>query len=272
MREPRTPPPHHRGRSGSGGSDINRHRHRPSRFVTPVACASRSSRRRGVGSRWGSRGWKGWRRWAPAGLPLLAALAPTPASAQEFLEQFSYEGLRLSGIGFEFGVVGSNRLTNEPTGAVRVDYGNIAPNVRLLFGVAYFKGDFAADEIAEFEEQLRGVVQDPTGDFEIDVGRISLVDLEGTIDLQYVLPYSNRIVPYLGLGLGVHWRNGSGDAISGTFVEDALDTVAAALNVSVGAHVGIVRSLYATADFRAGVSAELRTLAARGGLMYRFER
>ncbi len=202
---------------------------------------------------------------------LLAPTVATPAAAQRFLEQFSYEGLRLSGIGVEFGVVGSNRLTNEPSGAVRVDYGNIAPNVRLLFGLAYFKGDFGADEIAEFEAQLRGVVRDPTDDFVIDVGRISLADLEATIDLQYVLPYANRVVPYIGLGLGVHWRNGSGDAISGTFVEDALDTVAAALNVSAGAHVGIVRSLYLTADFRAGVSAELRTLSARGGFMYRFE-
>jgi len=212
------------------------------------------------------------RRAAALTALFVGAALPTPAFAQAFLEQFSYEGLRLSGIGVEFGVLGSNRLTNEPTGAVRVDYGNIAPNVRLLFGLAYFKGDFGAAEISEFEEQLRGVVQDPTGDFEIDVGRISLADLEATIDLQYVLPYANRIVPYLGLGLGVHWRNGSGDAISGTFVEDALDTVAAALNLSAGVHVGIVRSLYATADFRAGVSAELRTASARGGLMYRFDR
>ena len=209
-------------------------------------------------------------RAAAVVLSTAPALA-TPASAQAFLEQFSYEGLRLSGIGIEFGVTGSNRLTAEPSGAVRVDYGNIAPNVRLMFGLAYFKGDFGAEEIAAFEEQLRGVVQDPTNDFTIDVGRISLADLEGTIDLQYVLPYSNRIVPYLGLGLGVHWRNGSGDAISGTFVEDALDTVAAALNVSAGAHVGIVRSFYLTADFRAGVSAELRTVSARGGFMYRFD-
>jgi hypothetical protein len=197
-------------------------------------------------------------------------LLPAPAWAQQIFEQFSYEGLRLSGIGIEFGVIGSNRLTNELTGAVRVDYGFIAPNIRLLIGASYFKGDFSDDDIAEFESSLRGVVSDPTGDFSVDVGTITWADLEGTIDLQYVFPYTNRIVPYLGLGLGVHYRNASGAAIDGTFVEDALDTVAAAANFSAGTHIALVHPVYFTADFRAGLSTELRTLAGRAGLMFRF--
>ncbi len=193
-----------------------------------------------------------------------------PLSAQQFFEQFSYEGLKLSGIGFEFGVIAPNRLTEEPTGAVRVDYGFIAPNVRLLFSLSYFKGDFNEENIAQFEAQLRSVVNDPTGDFTIDVGTISLADLELGLDLQYVFPYTNRVVPYLGFGLGVHYRNGSGAAIDGTFVDDALDTVAAAGNFSAGIHVGLIHPVYLTFDFRAGLSSELRTVAGRGGLMFRF--
>lgn len=201
-----------------------------------------------------------------AGLLLIPAILP----AQQFLEQFSYEGLRLSGIGVEFGVIASNRLTREPTGAVRVDYGFVAPNIRVLFGLSYFKGEFDGDEIAEFETKLRAVVEDPTGDFSIDVGRITLADLGASIDLQYVFPFTNRVVPYLGLGLGVHYRDGSGAAIAGTFVEDALDTVAASADFSAGTHVALVSSLYVTLDFRAGLSSELRSIAGRAGLMYRF--
>lgn len=197
-------------------------------------------------------------------------LLPTALSGQQIFEQFSYEGLRLSGIGIEFGVVRSNRLTAEPTGAVRIDYGFIAPNLRLLFGASYFKGNFDEEDIAEFEAKLGAIVTDPTGDFTIDVGTISWTDLEMSIDLQYVFPYTNRVVPYLGVGLGVHYRDGSGAAIDGTFVEDALDTVAAAANVSAGSHIALAHPLYLTLDLRAGFSTELRTLAGRGGLMVRF--
>jgi hypothetical protein len=196
--------------------------------------------------------------------------APPALPAQEILEQFSYEGLRLSGIGIEFGVIGSNRLTDEPTGAIRIDYGFIAPNLRLLFGASYFEGDFDDQNIAEFETKVGAIVTDPTGDFTVDVGTISWADLEASIDLQYVFPYTNRVVPYLGVGLGVHYRNGSGATIEGTFVEDALDTVAAAANFSAGTHIAIAHLVYVTFDFRAGFSTELRTLAGRGGLMFRF--
>lgn len=201
----------------------------------------------------------------------LVFLAP-PLSAQQIFDQFSYEGLRFSGIGVEFGAVGSNRLTAEPTGAVRVDYGYIAPNIRLLFGLAYFKGDFDSESIAEFETRLRGVVDDPTGDFAIDVGTISLADLEASLDLQYVAPFTNRVVPYIGLGIAIHFRNGSGTAIDGTFVDDALDTIAAAGTVSAGTHLALAGPVFLTADLRAALSSELRTLTGRGGLMIRVPR
>ena len=203
---------------------------------------------------------------------MLVCLLGVPAvlPAQQIFDEFSYAGLRLSGIGIELGVIGSNRLTSEPTGAVRLDYGFIAPNLRLLFGASYFRGDFDDEEIGEFEAKIAAVVTDPTDDFTIDVGTISWADFEASIDLQYVLPYTNRVVPYLGVGLGVHYRNGSGHAIEGTFVEDALDTVAAAANFSVGTHVAVAHPVYITFDLRAGLSTELRTVAGRGGLMFRF--
>ncbi len=158
-----------------------------------------------------------------AGIKLAVAwlLLPGSLAAQSFLEQFSYEGLRLSGIGFEFGAVVSDRLTTEPTGALRIDYGYIAPKVRVLIGGSYFKGAFNSDEIARFEDQLRRVVIDPTLDFVIDVGTISWADFEGSLDLQYVFSPTAQVIPYVGLGLGVHVRDADGTAIEDTFVEDA---------------------------------------------------
>lgn len=206
---------------------------------------------------------------APGSL-LCVILLSQPVTAQGFLEQFSYEGLRPSGLGVELGALASDRLTRALSPALRLDYGMIAPRVRVLFGLAYSRGDFNDTEIDAFEQQLRGVVNDPTNDFTIDVGRITLTDVEADLSLQYLFDAGSRVTTYLGTGIGVHVRNGAGDAIDGTFVEDALDTIVAGLVVSLGAQVAMSPYVHLTADFRGGLTSELRTASARGGVMVRW--
>ncbi len=203
---------------------------------------------------------------------LILMLTPISLAGQGFLEGFSYEGLRFSGVGFELGVVGSDRLTTELSGGVRVDYGMIAPRVRLLIGLSYFQGDLDADEIAEFETRLRGVVVDPSRDFSIEVGTISWSDLAADFDLQYLFTNRGPFMPYLGLGFGAHVRNGSGAAIEETFVEDALDTIDAGLNLSLGMHIAMSGQWLLTVDARGGLASELRTAALSIGAMYRVPR
>ncbi|GBD31128.1 hypothetical protein HRbin33_00076 [bacterium HR33] len=205
--------------------------------------------------------------------PLAVALAglvsaPKSAGGQGILEQFSYEGLRLSGVGLEIGPQGSDRLVTELSGAVRVDYGFIAPNVRVLLGAGYFRAAFEPDEIEKFETRLRGVVNDPTGDFTIDVGEITWTTVTADLDLQYLFR-ADRLTTYLGVGLGAHIRDGDGRAIEGTFVEDALDTIQAGINLSLGAAVDVLPRLQVTLDLRGVLTSELRTASARGGLMFR---
>ena len=199
----------------------------------------------------------------------LLALLPAALPAQGFFEQFSYEGLRLAGLGVEMGGVVSDRLTAEPTLALRVDYGVLAPRLRVMFGASYFRAEFNPDEIARFEQRLRLVVLDPTGDFTINVRSITWSQLALDGDLQYLFP-ADRVQTYLGLGIGVHVRDGDGTAIDGTFVEDALDTIAAGINLSMGVEVALVSHLAATVDLRGALTSELRLASARGGLMYRF--
>lgn len=202
-------------------------------------------------------------------LVLVLLLIPRPSEGQSFLEQFSYEGLRFSGIGVEFGAVASDRLTSEFTGAVRVDYGRIAPNVRVLFGVSYFRGEFNPTEIGKFEDGLARVVQDQPPGFTIEVGRITWSDIEADLDLQYVLEAGRRVTNYVGVGFAAHIRNGSGAAIDDTFVEDALDTIDAGLNLTFGTAIELIPAVRFTIDLRGGLASELRTAAARAGLMFR---
>jgi hypothetical protein len=196
-------------------------------------------------------------------------LASQGLAAQSFLERFSYEGLGLSGIGGGVGLITSDRLTREVIGNVRIDYGVIAPRVRVLVGAAYFKGLLADDEITKFETSLRRVVTDPTNDATIDIGQITWADLSGDLDLQYLAPIGSRYLMYAGLGVNVHIRNASGVAIANTFVEDALDTVSAGGTASFGFEVAFAPRLTGMIDLRGGLSSELRTLSLGLGLMYR---
>ena len=202
-------------------------------------------------------------------LALALLLAPLSAHAQTFLEQFSYEGLRFSGIGVELGRVGSNRLTTSTSGALRVDYGFFGPRIRVLLGASYFRGEFKAEEIGRFENRLRAVVMDPSDDFSISVGRISLSNFVGDLDLQYVVPANEWITTYTGVGIALHVRDGSGVLINGTFVEDALDTITAGLNLSAGAEFYVIRRFGLTVGFRGAITSELTTVSAHGGILYR---
>ena len=196
-------------------------------------------------------------------------LAPQSLGAQGFLDEFSYEGLGLAGIGLDVGPVASDRVTTEVSIGVLVDYGMIAPRVRVLFGINYFKGELDQNEIDDFERRLLQVITDPTGDATVDIGRVEWSNLEATLDLQYIFPSGPRYFTYVGLGIGAHLRNGSGAAIDGTFVEDALDTITASADLSLGVEVALTNRIHFTTNVRGVLSSELLIASARAGFMYR---
>ncbi len=185
------------------------------------------------------------------------------------MNQFSYENLRFSGIQFDVGVLGASELTGATVGGVRVDYGRIAPRVRLLLGLSYFHSQFDHQARDGFERRLDSIVNPSTPD-NINLGRISLSDIIGDIDFQYVFPQGHGINAYIGTGVSVHARNGGGAAIKGTFVEDALDVITAGLNGTIGFEFNLSRAWRFTLDGRGVLSSGLKTASLRTGIMYRF--
>ncbi len=204
---------------------------------------------------------------------LLLAVGPSGRLlAQGVLSQFSYDNLRLSGIQVDLGPLGSNELTGAIAGGVRVDYGFIAPKVRVVFGLSYFRSEFDNEARAGFEQRIRALVNDPDSNFTVDVGRIFWSDVIADLDLQYLIPQGRGIATYIGVGASVHLRNGSGSAINGTFVEDALDEIAAGANATIGAEFSLSRAWRFTLDGRGVVSSGLSTVSLRAGFMYRLAR
>jgi hypothetical protein len=205
-------------------------------------------------------------------LILLAAWPSGRPAAQAVLNQFSYDELRPSGLQFDIGLLGASQLQGAPVGGIRLDYGFIAPKVRLLFGLSYTKAQLDRRTRDRFVERLRGLITDPTADYTINIGRIDWGDIIADMDFQYAIPQGPKVTTYLGAGLGIHFRNGSGTAIAGTFVEDALDEIAAAANISLGVEVKIADALRVAIDTRGVVSTGLSSISLRSGVMYRWAR
>ena len=200
-------------------------------------------------------------------LAALWLLIPNVLGAQGLLEQFSYEGLRFTAIGADAGIVVSDALTAEPTVGVRLDLGWFAPKIRLVVGGSYFRGAYNTEEITRFENQLEAVIGGGTS---IDLGTIKLTSWQAFLDLHYLPAPDSRVRPYGGLGLGIHVRDGDGAAIDDTFVEDALDTIAAGLAAVLGIEVGIAGRVSWTAEARGDLTSELLSASFRTGFMVAF--
>jgi hypothetical protein len=203
-------------------------------------------------------------------LVLLAIRPSGRLAGQGVLNEFSYDNLRLSGIQVDAGVLGASDLMGATVGGIRFDYGRIAPKVRLMFGLSYFKTQYGNEATARFERRLDSLVNPSTPDT-INLGQIGLSDLIGDVDFQYVFPQGRGINAYVGTGISIHVRNGSGAAIDGTFVDDALDVITAGLNGTIGFDFSLSQAWRFTLEGRGVLSTGLRTASLRTGIMYRLK-
>lgn len=197
-------------------------------------------------------------------------LAPTALGAQAVLEQFSYDALRPTGLQVDAGMLVSGDLENTIVGGVRLDAGRLAPRFRVLVGLSYFRSDFDTRATARFEQRLREIVIDPSGDDTITVGRITWADIVADLDIQYALTETRAGAVFVGVGASAHVRNGSGAAIAGTFVEDALDEIGAGFNAMLGGEVRLMGPWRGAAELRGVLASGLSSASLRVGVMYRF--
>lgn len=199
----------------------------------------------------------------------LATLVAPPAVGQGLLSKFSYDQLQISGFEFDVGSVTTHDLRGAMIGGVRMDAGYLAPHVRVLLGASYTRSRFTDRAVARLNGQLLKLVNDPDSNSTIDVGRVHLSDFIADLDLQYVFNDGQPVTAVLGLGGGVHIREGSGRAINGTFIQDALSGVSPALNATAGMEVGLAPAWRLTGELRGTLLSDYSQFSARVGFMYR---
>lgn len=217
-------------------------------------------RQRGSGKRVG----------AVAAAAAALALGAAPAVGQG-LADYDYENLRLRGAGVEIFYVSPNDLESTLGFGARLDLGFLGPRVRVVPRFAYWDSDVEEAELDRLADQMADLVaeQNPGQPRpEIDLGSVERDALIFGTDLHWLPLVDERLRPYLGLGAEVYVLDGEGEAIEGTFVEDALDLITAGGSALAGVEVDLQRGITLYGELRGGLVADVRNVSLTAGVAY----
>lgn len=176
------------------------------------------------------------RRGVVAWIVLLGMALAGPASAQT-LEEFDYENLSFRGVGLGVGYIFPDRVDATTVFGGRFDLGYAGPGFRIVPHASFWSSSYERSEVQRFEQQLETLITRESGapSPDVDLGEISLSDFSVGVDGHFVwaVPAIEGLT-YAGLGMTAHVLNGSGAAITDTFIEDLIDALGAGFNVHAG--------------------------------------
>lgn len=196
----------------------------------------------------------------------LAGIGSARAAAAQQWEDYDYENLEFRGVGLDVGWIFPPRVDPALSLGLRVDLGNLGPNVRIRPSLGYWSSQMKQGEVDRLAEQIQNVCLRQRGLLvecpRLDLGRIRMSDLMVNFDAQYEFTETPFLfVPYAGLGGGIHLLNGRGDAIDDTFIEDFLDSISPSLNLLGGVRIPLGATIDLAAEARYVLSADIRHAA-----------
>ena len=204
---------------------------------------------------------------------MAGALAAAPIQAQDIAD-FDYENLSFRGIGVDLGWIMPTRVEPEASFGLRMDLGYLGPGLRVTPTMRYWSSRMKAGEVRTLEVRLNELVdaQSPPGTppANVDLGRIDWSDLAVGVDGHVVWSVPMGFLTYLGGGAAAHIMNGSGPAVSDTFIEDLLDTVTAGFNLHGGVEYLLNEQLRLYGTLRYELLGDLRYGEVRVGTQFMF--
>lgn len=200
------------------------------------------------------------------GLVLAALLAPVSVSAQE-LADLDYEHLSFRGFGFDGGYLWPTRVDPTYSLSIRIDMGYAGPGLRIVPNFTFWSSSLVGSEVTELEDRISQLIEEQTGTppSMLDLGTVDWRDYSLGVDAHIVWDSLFDLLTYGGLGVSAHLLDGRGDAIAGTFVEDALDQVTAGLNLHFGVEYPVTDRfrIYSVAKYE--VMSDLQYFHVRAG-------
>ena len=213
-----------------------------------------------------TRGGRSQVRTLLGGLTVFALLTPLTISGQD-LADLDYEHLSFRGFGLEGGYLWPTRVDPTYSLGARIDMGYAGPGLRIVPNFMFWSSSLAGSEVTELEDRISQLVEEQTGSppSTLDLGPIGWRNYSIGVDAHIVWDSLFDVLTYGGLGVAAHIVDGRGDAIAGTFVEDALDSVTAGLNLHFGVEYPLSPRfrLYSVAKYE--VTSDLQYFHVRAG-------
>jgi hypothetical protein len=194
-------------------------------------------------------------------------LAARPAASQGS-GGIDLDKLQITSLGLAYGRILPSQVVPTSLVAIQADYGNLSPEWRLVFSASFWQSHFRDDVVQGFVDTLQKSLSSPSA--HVIPSRISLYDASFGADVRYTPVYPGEIKPFVGFGFAAHVINAEGPLINGTFVERALDDIAAGLYVTGGISVKLTRHLGIEGAARGDLLSGFRSTQIRAGAAYYF--
>lgn len=206
-------------------------------------------------------------------LVLLLSLAARTAVAQDtpgVLERLGLDRLQFVSLGASLGRINPSQVESTRLYAIAADYGEIAPNYRILFGVSYWESRMRQGVVQAFLDTLRKSIIDPAADDTLRRSSIPIYDVTFSGSVRWQRRGAMAVRPFVGAGAAAHVINAEGRLIKGTFVERALDNIGAGFFAETGILLRPTARVIVDAAVRGDVLSSFRSIQLRAGAMYSF--
>ena len=189
----------------------------------------------------------------------LVALNAGDARGQSVIESLSLDRLQVVSLGFGAGSIAPSQVDATTIFGLNADYGQLSPAWRLQFRVSYWESRFKSSVINAFADTLQKNLTDPEA---TTVRRtpISIYDATFGLGARRLLVPGADATPFFTVGMAGHVINAEGDFIKGTFVERALDDIAAGVFAEVGARAKLLRRIIVEASARGDLLSGFRSM------------
>ncbi|HET9425974.1 MAG TPA: hypothetical protein VFO55_11420 [Gemmatimonadaceae bacterium] len=194
---------------------------------------------------------------ACAGLLLLVGLAP--ARAQSVIERMHLDRLQLVSLGLGAGSIAPSQVERTKVFGLNADYGQLSPSWRMQFRITYWESQFKASVLDAFADTLQRNLVDPLATT-VKRSPISIYDAAFALGARRLLVPGADVSPFFSAGLAGHVINAEGEFIKGTFVERALDDIAAGVFGEAGIRARLLRRILVEGTVRGDLLSGFRSM------------
>lgn len=190
----------------------------------------------------------------------LALSVASSASAQgSVIDRLQLDRLQLVSLGLGAGSIAPSQVERTNVFGLSADYGQLSPAWRLQFRITYWESKFQQSVIDEFADTLQQSLVDPSATT-VKRSPISIYDAAFGLGARRILMPASDLTPFFTVGFAGHVINAEGDFIKGTFVERALDDIAAGVFGDVGVRARILRRVLVEGSVRGDLLSGFRSV------------